>query len=146
MSGTPSPLPDDPAAIKAMIPALQEAAAKMSATLRAHEALVQALQIEIARLKKQRFGPSSEKIEREIEQLGLALEHLDVAVAAAGEDDGAGDDEQDPAPEAGAAAVQTLPQRRKPRLPPPRRVSASCWTRARIARNAAARCVWWART
>ena len=37
--------------------------------------------IRIARLKRQRFGASSEKIEREIEQLELALEDLKVEIA-----------------------------------------------------------------
>jgi len=88
MSNTAPSLPDDPAILKAMIAALevengqlQEDADRMAATLRAHEALVQALQIQIARLRKQKFGASSEKIEREIEQLELALESLEVAAA-----------------------------------------------------------------
>jgi hypothetical protein len=38
--------------------------------------VIQALRMQIARLKKQRFGASSEKIEREIEQLELVLEGL----------------------------------------------------------------------
>jgi hypothetical protein len=43
--------------------------------------LVQALRLRIAKLQKLAFGKSSEKIEREIEQLELALEDLLVAVA-----------------------------------------------------------------
>jgi len=88
MSNTALSLPNDPAILRAMIAALdaengqlQEDADRMAATLRAHEALVQALQIQIARLRKQKFGASSEKIEREIEQLELALESLEVAAA-----------------------------------------------------------------
>jgi transposase len=53
---------------------LQAEVVGMVAANRAYEALVQALKITIARLKKQRFGASSKKIEREIEQLELALE------------------------------------------------------------------------
>ena len=83
MSQTPVDMPDDPAALKALIAALQAENAKMSATLRAHDLLVQALRIRIAKLKKQKFGASSEKIEREIEQLELALEDLMVATAEA---------------------------------------------------------------
>ncbi|WP_426037739.1 IS66 family transposase [Cypionkella sp. TWP1-2-1b2] len=81
-------LPDDPAILKAMIAAFQvenariEAEnAKMTATLRVHDQLVQALRLRIAKLQKLAFGKSSEKIEREIEQLELALEDLLVAVA-----------------------------------------------------------------
>jgi transposase len=55
--------------------------AKMTATLRVHDQLVQALRLRIAKLQKLAFGKSSEKIEREIEQLELALEDLLVAVA-----------------------------------------------------------------
>lgn len=72
-------LPDDPALLKAQIITLQAENAKMSATLRAHDQLVQALRLRIAKLQKQAFGKSSEKIEREIAQLELALEDLLVA-------------------------------------------------------------------
>ena len=58
-------LPDDPAALKAIILAQQEEVARLTASARAYEALVQALKIRIARLQRQKFGPSSEKIERE---------------------------------------------------------------------------------
>jgi transposase len=74
-------LPDDPAFLKAMIAALQAQNAKMSATLHAHDQLIQILRLRIAKLKKQVFGKSSEKIEREIEQLELALEDLLIAAA-----------------------------------------------------------------
>ena len=73
MSNLASTLPDDPTLLKAMIAALQAENAKISATLRAHDQLIQTLQLRIAKLKKQAFGQSSEKIEREIEQLELAL-------------------------------------------------------------------------
>lgn len=53
----------------------------MPATLQAHEQLVQALRLRIARLQKQTFGKSSEKIECEIAQLELAREDLLVAAA-----------------------------------------------------------------
>ena len=54
-------LPDDPALLKALIAALQAENAKISATLRAHDQLIQALRLRIARLKKQVFGQSSER-------------------------------------------------------------------------------------
>jgi transposase len=81
MSKAAENLPDDPALLKAMIAALQAENAKMSATLQAHDQLIQALRLRIARLKKQVFGKSSEKIEREIQQLELALEDLLIATA-----------------------------------------------------------------
>jgi transposase len=69
-----SSLPDDPQALKALVLQLQ-------GSLRAHDLLVQALRLQIARLKRQKFGASSEKITREIEQLELALEGLQIAQA-----------------------------------------------------------------
>lgn len=104
-------LPDDPALLKAMITTLQAENAKMSATLRVHDQLVQALRLRIAKLQKLAFGKSSEKIEREIEQLELALEDLLVAVAE--EDDVLIDEGQDePAPK--EMSAPTL--RRRPRV------------------------------
>ena len=43
--------------------------------------MIRALRLRIAKLKKQVFGKSSEKIAREIEQLELALEDLLIAAA-----------------------------------------------------------------
>ncbi len=74
MSEAPIILPDDTAALKAMILQLQT-------ELRTHSLVIQALRIQIARLKKQKFGANSEKIQREIEQLELALEGLEIAQA-----------------------------------------------------------------
>ena len=81
MSNASSTLPDDPAFLKAMITALQAENAKMLVALKAHDHLIQGLRLRIARLKKQVFGKSSEKIEREIAQLELALEDLLIASA-----------------------------------------------------------------
>ena len=64
MSNATENLPDDPAFLKAMIAALQAENAKMSATLQAHDQLIQRLRLRIAKLKKQVFGKSSEKITR----------------------------------------------------------------------------------
>ena len=113
MSNEAATLPDDPIVLKAMIAALQAENAKISATLRAHDQLVQALRLRIAKLQKQAFGASSEKIEREIEQLELALEDLLVAVAEVETvpDDEDGTVEAQPSPEKG----QSKP-RRRPRV------------------------------
>lgn len=81
MSNMPAHLPDDPALLKALIVALQAENAQISATLRAHDHLIQMLRARIAKLRKQVFGQSSKKIEREIAQLELALEDLMVATA-----------------------------------------------------------------
>ena len=90
-----------------MIAVLQAENAKISATLRVHDQLVQALRLRIAKLQKLAFGKSSEKIE----QLELALEDLLVAVA---EDDDAPIEEgpDEPLPEATDAPAL----RRRPRV------------------------------
>lgn len=122
MSSSSAQLPDDPAALKAMIAALQaenakveETIARLKASLRAHEALVQALRLRIARLKKQRFGQSSEKIEREIEQLELALENLEVSQASSEAEMPSEEDDEVTASVAEGKTV-TVPRRRKPRV------------------------------
>lgn len=104
-------LPDDPAILKAMIAALQAENAKILATLRVHDQLVQALRLRIAKLQKLAFGKSSEKIEREIEQLELALEDLLVAVAE-GDDDLIDEGQNEPATDETAAPKL----RRRPRV------------------------------
>ena len=48
-------LPDDPAALQAIILAQQQKIAGMEASSRAYEALIQALELTIARLKRQRY-------------------------------------------------------------------------------------------
>ncbi len=105
-------LPDDVAALKAMILSQRTEAVQLAASVKAYEALVQALKIRIARLRKQKFGRSSEKIEREIEQLELALEALEVKVAA---DDT--NPQEDRADADTAPSGRSAPRRRgKPRI------------------------------
>ena len=76
MATTPDHLPEGTAALKA---ALIEARAKLSGA----EALIEHLQLVIAKMKRQMFGPRSERSQRLIDQLELQLEEL---AAAAGED------------------------------------------------------------
>lgn len=116
MSNAAQTLPDDPALLKALVAALQAENAKISATLRAHDALIQTLRLRIAKLKKHVFGQSSEKIEREIEQLELALE--DLLIAAAESEIAVMDDSQDndALETAAAGEVADRPSRRRPRV------------------------------
>lgn len=114
MSLAPAPPPDNPVALKAMVAALQAENARMSATLRAHDQLIQTLRLRIAGLRKKVFGKSSEKIEREIEQLELALEDMLIAAAESAEpmnEDAA----EPPAPSAPQEAPKRRP-RRRPRV------------------------------
>ena len=77
MATTPDHLPEDTAALKA---ALIEARAKLMGA----EALIEHLQLVIAKMKREMFGPRSERSQRLIDQLELQLEEL---AAAAGEDE-----------------------------------------------------------
>ena len=78
MAIAPDQLPDDVDALKAMILAQRAETTRLAASVKAYEAVIEALKLRIARLRKQKFGRSSEKIEREIEQLEFALEALEV--------------------------------------------------------------------
>src|SRR6266545_4192946 len=77
MATTPDHLPEDSATLKA---ALIEARAKLSGA----EVLIAHLQLVIAKMKREMFGPRSERSQRLIDQLELQLEEL---AAAAGEDE-----------------------------------------------------------
>jgi transposase len=70
-------LPDDKEALKA---ALIEAHAKLSGA----EALIEHLQLVIAKMKREMFGPRSERSQRLLDQMELQLEEL---ATAAGEDE-----------------------------------------------------------
>jgi transposase len=76
MATTTNPLPDDKDALKA---ALIEARAKLSDA----EAMIEHLQLVIAKMKREMFGSRSERSQRLLDQLELQLEEL---AAAAGED------------------------------------------------------------
>jgi transposase len=77
MAGAADHLPEDTAALKA---ALIETRAKLVGA----EALIEHLQLVIAKMKREMFGPRSERSQRLIDQLELQLEEL---TAAAGEDE-----------------------------------------------------------
>jgi transposase len=114
MSSAPVALPDDPIALKAMVAALQAQNTALSATVRVFEATIADLQLRIAKLKRQAFGKASEKVEREIEQLELALEGLLIAKAEASSAP-ASDEDDAPEPMPPAVAPEHAP-RRRPRV------------------------------
>src|SRR6202140_2846312 len=77
MAGAADHLPDDGAALKA---ALIETRAKLVGA----QALIEHLQLVIAKMQREKFGPRSERSQRLIDQLELQLEEL---AAALGEDE-----------------------------------------------------------
>ncbi len=109
MTEAASILPDDIAELKAMVLSMQ-------ASLRVHEVLIQSLRIQIARLKKQKFGASSEKVEREIEQLELALEGIEIARAEQDLTPEEPDTEDDTDAAVDAKDKTSTKRRRKPRV------------------------------
>jgi len=86
----------------------------VSATLQAHDQLIQSLRLRIAKLKKQVFGKSSEKIDREIQQLELALE--DLLIATAESNAGPTNEADEPTPVAPVANTPERIMRRRPRV------------------------------
>lgn len=76
MATTPDLLPDDTEALKA---ALIETRARLSGA----EALIEHLQLVIAKMKREKFGPRSERSQRLLDQMELQLEEL---AAVQGED------------------------------------------------------------
>jgi len=74
MAGAADHLPDDTDALKA---ALIETRAKLSGA----QALIAHLQLVIAKMQREQFGPRSEKSQRLIDQLELQLEELAATAA-----------------------------------------------------------------
>jgi transposase len=77
-------LPDDAATLRRMLIAEREARTAREAELAAAKASlvnktleIEKLKVQIARLRRQQFGRSSEKIDRVIEQLELMLDELE---------------------------------------------------------------------
>ena len=109
---TPHPdsaLPEDPAALRAVIAALRGELAEERAARRAAELGLQArtleaerLRVQIARLRHARFGRSSERLAGEIEQLEMRLDEVlaEIGMAEAAED---------------AAPAQQAPEEQAPR-------------------------------
>jgi hypothetical protein len=81
MSQAVADLPDDVESLRAIIAA--QAAELTEAALRLHsrDTLIEKLKAQIAALRRARFGASSEKVERTIEQLELALEDIEAAAS-----------------------------------------------------------------
>ena len=82
-------LPDDIAALKAMLLASEARVAHLSAELSTRTAEIEHLKLVLAKLRRMQFGRRSEKLDQQIEQLELKLEDLE-AEAGGGRSTGAG--------------------------------------------------------
>lgn len=83
METSPSILPDDVDALRAIIAAQADQLAEQARKLQSRDTLIDKLKAQLAVLKRARFGSSSEKMDRAIEQLELALEDIEAAEAEA---------------------------------------------------------------
>lgn len=96
-------LPEDVDALRAIIVEQADRLARQARQLQSRETLIEKLRAELAILRRSRFGASSEKIERSIEQLELALEDIEASEA----EDAVTDHK--PRRDRGRAARQPLP-------------------------------------
>ncbi len=78
-----SNLPDDVDALRAIIAAQADQLAEQARKLQSRDTLIDKLKAQLAVLKRARFGSFSEKMDRAIEQLELALEDIEAAEAEA---------------------------------------------------------------
>lgn len=76
-------LPTDVETLQELLRAAQGAMAAMSAQLRSRDVLIEHLKLQLARLKRMKFGRSSEQLDAQIAQLEFSLEELEANAAAA---------------------------------------------------------------
>src|SRR5579859_3792544 len=77
MSLAQAEIPSDPAAFHAFAKALQTEIALRDAELYAKTLLIEKIKAQLAALRRARYGRSSEKLDRDIEQLELMLGDLE---------------------------------------------------------------------
>ena len=116
---TPDQLPDDIAELKRLVAAKDAALVARDAQLVAArnglvvtQLIIEKLKAQLAKLRREKFGASSERIERAIAQLELALEEAEAASAETAAP-AAPASEPEPAPEADAAAPAPEKKRRR---------------------------------
>ena len=79
---TPDQLPDDITELKRQLIATSAELAAAKNGLVVTQLAIEKLKAQIAKLKREKFGPNSERIERVIEQLKLALEEAEASAPA----------------------------------------------------------------
>src|SRR5271170_1023336 len=76
-------LPTDVETLQELLRAAQASVAAMSAQLRSRDVLIEQLKLQLAQLKRMKFGRSSEQLDAQIAQLEFSLEELEANAAAA---------------------------------------------------------------
>jgi transposase len=95
-------LPDDPAALKALVLSLGAQVRSLEAAVSTRQLIIETLQIQLAALRRQRFGRKSEKLDEQIAQLELKLEEFQA------------DEAEDPAPATEVVKAARARRARKP--------------------------------
>jgi transposase len=106
----PTALPDDVAALKAMLIAAEKRADVLEAEVRNRMSEIENLKLTIAKLRRDKFGASSERGAKLLDQLELQLAELEESVA---QDETAAEIEAPPSPQ-GPACAGDRERRRKP--------------------------------
>jgi transposase len=104
------PLPTDVESLQKLLIAARDKVDNLSSQLRSRDVLIEQLKLQLARLKRLKFGRSSEQLDAQIAQLELSLEELEANAAA------------DPQPEALVEGSSARPARKPlpaqlPRVP-----------------------------
>jgi transposase len=115
MSLTPNQLPDDIAELKRLLIAKDAELEAARNGLVVTQLTIEKLKAQLARLRRERFGASSERIERAIAQLELALEEAQAGQAEATASAAQAPEPEMPAPSADAHAPEAPVAERKKR-------------------------------
>ena len=94
------PLPNDVESLQRLLQAARGTVQTLSAQLRSRDVLIEQLKLQLARLRRMKFGRSSEQLDEKIAQLELSLEELEANTTAT------------PAPEEPEAESVTKPARK----------------------------------
>jgi transposase len=74
---TSDDLPDTVESLRALLIESRAQTAKLRVEVRHHQAQIDKLKLQLAKLKRLQFGRSSEKLDQQIEQLELLIEELE---------------------------------------------------------------------
>ena len=117
---TPDQLPDDIAELKRLLLAKDAELIAAKNGLVVSTLTIERLKAQLAKLRREKFGSSSERVERAIEQLELALEEAEAAKAEAEASAQQSAEPETPAPIADAQPADILaPEKKKRRELPP---------------------------
>ena len=75
------PLPTDVESLQKLLIAARDKVDNLSSQLRSRDVLIEQLKLQLARLKRLKFGRSSEQLDAQIAQLELSLEELEANAA-----------------------------------------------------------------